>query len=637
MRGIENDESRHRHLPIHPHPSLPLQGGEAIQKADVGDSPSPLEGEGWGGGCRERRRGQWSPRRSGRACAALAFALLISAPALAQAPAPEPATGRTTQRATLARHDMVVAANPIAAAAGREVLRRGGSAIDAAIATQLVLNLVEPQSSGIGGGAFIVYWSRAERRVLTFDGRETAPEAAREDRFLGPDGKPLAFHDAVVGGRSVGVPGLLRLLEMAHRRYGKRPWAELFAPAIRLAEDGFPVSPRLAALLARDPFLKQHEPARSYFYAPDGAPKGTLANPDFAATLRLIAAGGADAFYEGPIARDIVASLRAAPSPGDLAESDLARYAAKERAPVCGEYRGHRLCGMGPPSSGAVTLIEMLGLLAHFDLARDRPPSIEATHLIAEAGRLAYADRARYLADADFIAVPVQGLLDPGYLAARARLIDRAHALPGPAAPGDPPGSHARDGGVAPALELPSTSDISIVDREGNALAMTTTIENVFGSRVMVRGFLLNNELTDFAFAPAQDGRPVANRIEPGKRPLSAMAPTLVFDREGRLVLVVGSAGGPSIINDVAKTVVAVLDWGYDIAAAIDLPNLGNRNGATEIEAGPSAAAMAAALAALGDKVAITDRPSGLTGILVTPRGLEGAADPRRDGAALGD
>jgi gamma-glutamyltranspeptidase/glutathione hydrolase len=233
--------------------------------------------------------------------------------------------------------------------------------------------------------------------------------------------------------------------------------------------------------------------------------------------------------------------------------------------------------------------------------------------------------------------VPVQGLLDPGYLAARARLIDRAHALPGPAAPGDPPGSHARDGGVAPALELPSTSDISIVDREGNALAMTTTIENVFGSRVMVRGFLLNNELTDFAFAPAQDGRPVANRIEPGKRPLSAMAPTLVFDREGRLVLVVGSAGGPSIINDVAKTVVAVLDWGYDIAAAIDLPNLGNRNGATEIEAGPSAAAMAAALAALGDKVAITDRPSGLTGILVTPRGLEGAADPRRDGAALGD
>ncbi|HET7593907.1 MAG TPA: gamma-glutamyltransferase family protein, partial [Stellaceae bacterium] len=409
-------------------------------------------------------------------------------------------------------------------------------------------------------------------------------------------------------------------------------------PAIRLAEAGVPVSPRLQSLLVKDPFLARYEPARSYFYEAAGAPKATLVNPELAATLRLVAEGGADAFYTGPIAGDIVAALRAVPgSPGDLTASDLAGYAAKERAPVCGAYRAYRLCGMGPPSSGAVTLLEMLGLLGHFDLAADKPPSAAAVHLLAEAGRLAYADRARYLADGDFVAIPLSGLLDPGYLDARARLIDREHAMPGPAPPGDPPGSRAENWGDDAAPELPSTSDISIIDRDGNALAMTMTIENAFGSRVMVRGFLLNNELTDFSFVPEAQGRPVANRIEPGKRPLSAMAPTLVFDARGKLKLVVGSAGGPAIINDVAKTVIAVLDWGYDSEAALDLPNAGNRNGATEIEAGPSAAAMAASLAARGHKVQITDRPSGLTAILVTPRGLEGAADPRRDGAALGD
>ncbi len=320
-----------------------------------------------------------------------------------------------------------------------------------------------------------------------------------------------------------------------------------------------------------------------------------------------------------------------------MTESDLAHYAAKERAPVCGHYRVYRLCGMGPPSSGAVTLLEMLEMLERFDRSRDKPPSIEAVHLLAEAGRLAYADRARYLADGDFVSVPLRGLLDGDYLRARSRLIDPERAMPGPAAPGDPPGSHAKNGGMGEAPELPSTSQISIIDRDGNALAMTTTIENAFGSRLMVRGFLLNNELTDFSFVPEQDGRPVANRVEGGKRPLSAMAPTLVFDARGRVKLVVGSAGGSAIINDVAKTVIAVLDWGYDLAAAIDLPNDGNRNGATEIEAGPSAASMAASLAARGHKVQITDRPSGLGGILLAPRGLEGAADPRRDGMALGD
>ncbi len=570
-------------------------------------------------------------------CVLLAL-LFLAAPALAQAPPPEPATVRSEQHASIARHDMVAAANPAAAAAGREVLRRGGSAIDAAIATQLVLNLVEPQSSGIGGGAFLVYWSAAERRVFTIDGRETAPAAARPDRFLGPDGKPLAFYDAVVGGRSVGGPGVLRALELAHRRWGKLPWAELFAPAIALAEQGFAPSPRLHALLLRDPFLRLAEPTRRYFYDADGAPKARLVDPDLAATLRAVAAGGADVFYTGPIAADIVHAIAAAPTnPGDLALSDLRDYRAKLRAPVCGAYRGHRLCGMGPPSSGAVTLLEMLGMLQRFDLARLRPGSAAATHLFAEAGRLAYADRDRYLADPDFVPVPVRGLLDPGYLARRSRLIDPAHAPSGPAAPGDPPGTHASLWGRDRAPELPGTSNIAIIDRAGDALAMTTTIENAFGSRLLVRGFLLNNELTDFSFVPQTDGRPVANRVEPGKRPRSAMAPTLVFDRRGRIELALGSAGGPAIINDVAKSVIAVIDGHDDLQTAFDLPNDGNRNGATEIEAGPGAEAMAAALRALGDRVAISDRPSGLTGILVTPKGLEGAADPRRDGTALGD
>jgi gamma-glutamyltranspeptidase / glutathione hydrolase len=572
---------------------------------------------------------------------ALLLAPLLLARAAAQAPpppAPEAATVRSVQHASLARHDMVVAANPLAAAAGRDMLRRGGTAVDAAIAAQLVLNLVEPQSSGIGGGAFLIMWSAAERRVVAFDGRETAPAAATADRFLGADGKPLAFYDAVVGARSVGVPGVLRMLEAAHARYGKLPWAALFAPAVNLAEAGVPVSPRLHLLLAKDAYLARYEPARGYFYAADGAPRTTLRNPELAATLRLVAAGGADAFYTGPVAADIVAALRAVPgSPGDLTLSDLAGYAAKERAPVCGAYRAWRLCGMGPPSSGAVTLLEMLGMLGHFDLGRDRPPSAAAMHLLAEAGRLAYADRARYVADGDFVTVPVSGLLDADYLAARAQLIDRDHAMPGPAPPGDPPGSRVEERGDNSAPELPSTSHISIVDRAGNALAMTTTVENVFGSRIMVRGFLLNNELTDFSLVPEERGRPVANRIAGGKRPLSAMAPTLVFDRSGRLKLVVGSAGGSAIINDVAKAIIAVLDWDYDLAAAIDLPNDGNRNGATEVEAGPSAAAMAAALAARGHKIQMTDRSSGLGGIRVTRRGLEGAADPRRDGTALGD
>jgi gamma-glutamyltranspeptidase / glutathione hydrolase len=544
------------------------------------------------------------------------------------------------RRPVIARHDMVAAANPLAAEAGRQTLRRGGSVVDAAIATQMVLNLVEPQSSGIGGGAFLVYWSDRDRRVETYDGRETAPSAARSDRFLKPDGAPLDFVEAMIGGRSVGVPGTLRMLALAHRRHGRLPWARLFEPAIRLAEEGFPISPRLHDMLSNEKNLGRFEPARSYFYAADGSPKPVgerLSNPAFAATLRAIAERGPDAFYTGTIAQDIVASVIHAPvSPGDISLDDLAGYQAKERPPVCGQYRRYRICGMGPPSSGGSTVLAILGELERFDLRRLRPMSGESLHLFAEAGRLAYADRDRYLADSDFVSVPLAGLIDRHYLAARSRLIDPRQDH-GAAEPGTPPSSHANLWGDGDSLDLPSTSHLSIVDGAGDAVSMTTTIEHEFGSRIMVDGFLLNNELTDFSFRPEQDGRPVANRVQPGKRPRSSLAPTLVFGPDGKLFLTVGSVGGAEIINHVALTLIAVLDWGYDIQAAIDLVHLGNRNGDTEIEPGSAGDAIADELRARGHAIGRKVVESGLQGIMVTPRGLEGGADPRREGVALGD
>jgi gamma-glutamyltranspeptidase/glutathione hydrolase len=569
--------------------------------------------------------------------AALLAAPLAVAPLRAEAPAPEADTGRAPKTATPASRHMIAAANPLAAEAGRAMLRAGGGAVDAAVAAQMVLNLVEPQSSGIGGGAFLLHWSAGTRRVTSYDGRETAPAAARPDRFLGPDGKPLSFMEAVVGGRSVGVPGILRMLELAHREHGRLPWARLFEPAIALAEEGFPISPRLHALLARDTNLGRFEPARSYFYRPDGTPKeiGTiLKNPALAATLREIAEHGADAFYGGRIAGDIVATVTGAPAnPGDLTLADLALYRAKERPPVCGSYRLYVVCGMGPPSSGGVAVLQILALLERFAM----PDSADGVHLFVEAARLAYADRGLYLADPDFVPVPVRGLLDPLYLAQRSALIDPAHAMES-VSPGEPP---RRAGmlrhGVAEPLEIPSTSHLSIVDDSGDAVSMTTTIENEFGSRLMVDGFLLNNELTDFAFRPEVDGKPVANRVEPGKRPRSSMAPTLVFDPEGKLRLVLGSPGGSSIINYVATSLVAILDWGDDIQAAFDRRHFGARTQDAELERGPDAEALAAALRAKGHHVTIGSFNSGLHGIAVTPRGLRGGADPRREGVALGD
>ncbi|MGH8704070.1 MAG: gamma-glutamyltransferase family protein, partial [Burkholderiales bacterium] len=476
---------------------------------------------------------------------AAAFLLLCGA-ALAQ-PQPEAATGYHAKPAAHARRFMVAAANPLAVEAGVETLRAGGSALDAAIAVQGVLGLVEPQSSGIGGGAFLLHWSQAEKRVRSYDGRETAPAAARQDRFLDLSGKPLALAEAVVNGRSVGVPGVLRMLELAHRRHGRIAWAKLFRPAIRLAEQGFPMSPRLHRLLAGESHLRNDSAARRLYYGDDDQPRpigSRIVNSEYAATLRAIAASGAQAFYTGAIAQDIVNSVRAHPRPGDLSLEDLARYRAAERDPVCGAYRSRRVCSMGPPGSGAVVL-QILGLLERAGFHRAAPNSADAVHIYSEAARLAYADRARYLADPAFVPQPVAGLLEPAYLDARARLVGERSM--GQAAPGLPRGAQAQ--ADAAESSIAGTSHVSVVDARGDAVAMTTTIEQAFGSRIMVRGFLLNNQLTDFAFVPESGGRAVANRLEAGKRPRSAMSPTLVLDRDGTLQMTLGSPGGSAIIN----------------------------------------------------------------------------------------
>jgi gamma-glutamyltranspeptidase/glutathione hydrolase len=568
------------------------------------------------------------------------LALLPLGAAAQPAPAnPEASTGRTAKVLGTATRDMVAAANPLAAEAGRAVLAEGGGAVDAAIAMQLVLNLVEPQSSGIGGGAFLVHYQADTRAVTTFDGRETAPAAARPERFLDQDGKPLAFEAAVVGGRSVGVPGTVRLLEAAHRRYGKLPWARLFAPAIALADEGFSVSPRLNGLLAKDPALPRDPRARQLYYEADGTPKAVgaiLRNPAFAGTLRTIASHGADAFYTGEIAQDIVDTVRGHPTnPGDMTLEDLGRYAVVERAPVCGPYRVYRVCGMGPPSSGGIAVLQILSALERANMRRLKPGP-EAVHWVAEAGRLAYADRALYLGDPGFVSVPTRGLVDPLYLRGRAALIDAARSM-GRAVAGDPPFQRTRR--LAPSEGVENgTSHIAVVDRFGDAVSMTTTIEDMFGARLMTEGgFLLNNELTDFAFAPTEDGKPVANRVEPLKRPRSSMAPTLVFDAQDRLYVVAGSPGGSAIINYVVKTLVGILDWKLDPQVAADLPNFGSRNGPTELERGTEAEAWKPALEALGHEVRLVEMTSGIQAITITPEGPVGGADSRREGVAIGN
>jgi len=579
------------------------------------------------------------PREGFWRSAFAAAGIFLAASSLCAQPAPEPATEIVPKPLVTARRFMVVAAHPLAARAGYDAIRRGGSAVDAAIATQLVLNLVEPQSSGIGGGGFLLHYAAREAKLEAYDGRETAPARAKPGRFLGTDGKPLDWPAAVISGKSVGVPGLLRLLELAHRRHGKLPWASLFEPAIRLAENGFPISPRLSALIAADRFLPLDDNARRYFYLADGKPKpaGTLLrNPEFAGVLKRVAAGGAEAFYRGEIARDVAAAVRSHKrASGDLVEADFSAYSAIQREPLCGSYRRWKVCGMPPPSSGGFAVLQILKILERFDLQKVKPESVEAVHLFAEAGRLAYADRNLYIADPDFVRAPLAALLESRYLDSRAKLIGRRHSM-GRAQAGDPAGNAAGNG-IAEPLELPATTHVSVVDAEGNAVAMTASVEAAFGNRQMVRGFFLNNELTDFSWAPEEDGKPVANRVEARKRPRSSMAPTMVFDEKGKLTVVIGSPGGHSIINYVALTLVNVLDWNMDIQKAIDAPRMGSRNGPTEIEQGTKLERLAPALERMGHSVRIRPEASGLHGIVRTATGWAGGADPRREGVALGD
>ena len=570
------------------------------------------------------------------------------------APAPEIASGLRSDMAPVhaVRH-MAAAANPLATEAGQQMLRKGGSAIDAAIAMQAVLALVEPQSSGIGGGAFIMYWDG--KRVQAFDGRETAPAGATADMFIGADGQPIPFPQAQVGGRSVGVPGVLRALEMAHQQHGKLPWHELFQPAIKLASEGFPVSKRLHTQIAADTFMPGSPEMARYFLTPQGqaVPVGTLLkNPELARTLQTIAARGADGFYQGAVAQAMVDKVRSHPRPGTLSLADIKGYQARERTPVCGDYKQWQVCGMPPPSSGGVAVIQTLGILEALqnkspalNLAAMPPvqgtggaglePSPSAVHLIAEAERLAYADRAKYLADSDFVPVNVQGLTDQGYIKTRAAMIgDRSM---GRAEAGVPAGIHLALAPDRSPLRI-STSQIAAVDDQGGAISMTTSVEAAFGSHVMTNGFLLNNQLTDFSFIPEENGKPVANRIAPGKRPRSSMAPTLVFDRNsGELVATIGSPGGSQIIEYVNKSLVGLLDWKLNPQDAISLGNFGSRNVDTELEAGRFSPALVQQLQARGHKVALIDMTSGTQIIMRSKDGWVGGADPRREGTALGD
>jgi gamma-glutamyltranspeptidase/glutathione hydrolase len=577
---------------------------------------------------------------------------------------PEGSSGYAEKPGWSTQRFAVAAANPLATDAGYQALRAGGSAVDAAIAVQMVLTLVEPQSSGIGGGAFMMHFNGVE--VEAFDGRETAPSTADERLFLGADGKPLPFYDAVVGGRSVGTPGTVRMLEMVHRQYGTLPWATLLEPAIVLAEGGFKVSARLNALLKTEVHLKKDPVAAAYFYRPDGTPHDVgyvLRNPALAAVLRKIAAGGSKAMHEGEIAQAIVNKVRLHPSnPGQLSMADLSNYKAIKRAALCHDYRtntrDYRICGFPPPSSGAIAIGQILGTLNQTNAAQlpleAGLPGTQWLHLYTEAARLAFADRAQYLGDPDFVAPPAGNwlsLLNPDYLAERARLIGQSPGAPSmkTAKPGTPKGAPTAFAPMPEQVEY-GTSHISIIDGNGRAVAMTTTIEDAFGARQMVNvqpglagGFLLNNELTDFSFSPRDGaGLPVANRVEPGKRPRSSMAPTLVFDKgTGAVLMSGGSPGGALIIHFVAKTLYGVLNWGLTPQTAINLPNFASLNGPTVLEEKRFPTTTIDALRARGHEVREANMTSGLQAIArgqsqAKPVWL-GGADPRREGIVMGD
>ncbi|MCX5464692.1 gamma-glutamyltransferase [Alcaligenes parafaecalis] len=576
----------------------------------------------------------WKP-----ALLSTALALALALPAQARELAtqhlnPEAASSVMQRDKLVTQKSMVVTAHPLATQAGLRILDQGGSAVDAAIAAQLVLGLVEPQSSGIGGGGFLLMF-QPKTGLMSYDGRETVPAASSLDRFE-LDGKTMSFKQAVNSGRSVGVPGLLRALELMHKDGGVLPWANLFDPAIELAEMGFEVSPRLHTLISDNPELADKTATRTYFLDEQGKPWPVghcLQNKAYAQVLRLLARQGAQAFYQGELARDMVAAVTGDPIAGDLTESDLQQYRALRREPLCMDWQQVALCGMAPPSSGAISVMQMLGILQHTPIASAKPQSAEAIHYFSEAGRLAFADRDAWVADPAFVSVPQQALLAPDYLKSRAALIQPDRSM-GHAQPGKPLVDSQAASDNTP--ELPSTTHLSVADAQGQVVSMTTSVESAFGSKIMVQGFLLNNQLTDFALSPKDEmGRLSVNRVEPGKRPRSSMAPMIVM-QEGRPVIAVGSPGGSAIIPYVAQALTGMLMWDMDAQEAVSLPHYGSRNWATELEAGTAVTEQAQALRAMGHEVREQPFPSGTHVIRWTKEGLEAGVDPRREGLALG-
>lgn len=551
---------------------------------------------------------------------------------------PEAATGFHKKQAVIANNFMLSAANPYATKAGLNILKKGGSAIDAAVAVQAMLSLVEPQSSGLGGGSFMLYWDNENKKLYTYDGRETAPLNVNAYLFMQQD-KPMSWREAVVGGRSVGVPGALKSLEMAHQKFGKLAWQQLFEESAKTAEQGFVVSARLEKLvgLKFHPGLQTLSPAKDYFYPNGEAIKqGTLkTNKPLAEVLRKIATLGTDFFYKGRLANKMAeAAQNSAINPGLVTAEDFARYQAITRDPVCGKYKKYKICGMAPPSSGGINVLQILKSLEGFNLQQYGPTSAKAMHLYTQATRLAYADRSIYIADSDFYQLPFSALVNPTYLNERAKLISATQDM-GKVQPGN--AFDVSSLGVDTSFELPNTSHFSIVDAKGNAVSMTSSIEFAFGSGLMVDGFLLNNQLTDFSLNPSVNGKLALNRVEPNKRPRSAMSPTMVFDENNELLLVVGSPGGSRIISYVAQTLIGVLDWQLNIQQAINLPKVTNRNDYTALEKGSSAELYRSQFEQWGHQVKIRDLNSGLHGIQISKGKLIGGADPRREGVAMGE
>lgn len=555
--------------------------------------------------------------------------------------APEYTISYQKKAAVYGKKLMVSTANPHATKVGFHIIKRGGNAVDAAVAIQMVLNLVEPQSSGIGGGLFLLFYDHKTKKLVAVDGRETAPKDIDPHLFLDAKGKPMKRLKALVGGKSVGTPGTLAALYLIHQKHGKLPWQDLFKPAINLAQNGFEVSFRLNGLLKMfSEGLFQSPRAKKYFYLADGmtpVETGTvLKNPELAKTFQTLANKGIKPFYDGKIAQNIVSTVRNAPvNPGYLSLQDLKTYQAKIRQPICLLYREFKVCGMPPPTSGAVAVLQILGILENFDLKKHHPTSLQAIHMVAEASKLAFADRAQYLADPDFIPVPVKALLNKAYLKQRAALIKDKSMGKAHAGTVNKDQTHLWSDDTSP--EFPSTTHFSIIDAEGNALAVTSTLENGFGSTLMTDGFLLNNELTDFSFVSEKNGKKIANRIEPGKRPRSSMSPMIVFDKNGDVLLTIGSAGDVFIISAVTQVILGVLDWGLNIQEAIDQPHYADNNHGLFLEKKTALEKYKKPLEKLGHRVKLFDLNSGLHGIMVTEAGLVGGADPRREGVAMGE